>query len=68
VEDDPTTDLTGYDLGTARSLRDYEKYAGIHFKRRAVQKYTLDNDFPPNPLIKDDELWEHSCTEAPLAN
>ncbi len=53
-------DLTGYDLGTVRSLRDFEKYAGFHFKRKAVQKYTLDNKYPPNPLIEDDELWEQS--------
>ena len=53
-------DLTGYDLGTVRTLRDFEKYAGIHFKKRAVQKYTLDNKFPPNPIIEDDILWEES--------
>jgi len=53
-------DLTGYDLGTARTLRDYEKYAGVHFKRKAVQKYTVDNKFPPNPYIENDEEWENS--------
>jgi hypothetical protein len=68
VEEDPTIDLNGYGLGTVRSLRDYEKYAGIHFQRRTVQKYTLENRFPPNPLIKDDELWEHSfLTSCPSA-
>lgn len=53
-------DLTGYDLGNVRTLRDYEKYAGVHFKRRAVQKYTIDNKFPPNPYIENDEEWENS--------
>lgn len=53
-------DLTGYDLGTIRTLRDYEKYAGIHFKNKSVQKYTIDNLFPPNPLIEDDLQWEES--------
>lgn len=53
-------DLTGYDLGTVRTLREYEKYAGVHFKRKAVQKYTVDNKFPPNPYIENDEEWEHS--------
>jgi hypothetical protein len=52
-------DLTGYDLGTERSLHDYEKYAGIDFKKRSVQKYTLDNQYPPNPIISDDE-WDES--------
>lgn len=53
-------DLTGYDLGTVRTLRDYEKYAGIHFMKRSFQKYTVDNKFPPNPLIEDEEEWENS--------
>jgi glycosyltransferase involved in cell wall biosynthesis len=59
-EEDPNIDLTGYDLGTVRTLRDYEKYAGVHFKRRAVQKYTIENNYPPNPHIQNDELWEQS--------
>jgi hypothetical protein len=60
TEEDSTIDLTGYDLGTVRTLRDYEKYAGFNFKTKSVQKYTLDNNYPPNPLIEDDELWEQS--------
>ena len=53
-------DMTGYDLGTVRTLRDYEKYAGIHFKKKSFQKYTKDNNLPPNPLIEDDQEWEDS--------
>jgi hypothetical protein len=53
-------DLTGYDIGTVRTIRDYEKYAGIHFKKRSIQKYTSENKFPPNPLIEDDAEWENS--------
>jgi hypothetical protein len=64
TEEDPNIDLTGYDLGTARSLRDYEKYAGFHFKTKSVQQYTLDNKYPPNPLIKDDELWLNSFAQS----
>jgi hypothetical protein len=60
TEEDSTIDLSGYNLGTARSLRDYEKYAGVNFKKRAVQKYTLDNNYPSNPIIQDDNLWEES--------
>jgi len=59
-EIDYTVDLTGYELGTARTLRDYEKYAGINFKKRAVQKYTYENKFPPNPVIEDEKEWENS--------
>jgi hypothetical protein len=53
-------DLTGVDLGTARTLRDYEKYAGVHFKKRAVQQYTVENQFPPNPVIINEREWEES--------
>lgn len=53
-------DLGECGLGTERTLRDYEKYAGIHFKRRSVQKYTLDNNYPPNPYYLDDQEWENS--------
>lgn len=60
VESDDTIDLTGYDLGTERTLRDYEKYAGVNFKKMAVQKYTLMNYYPPNPHIEDNNLWEQS--------
>ena len=50
-------DLTGYDLGTARTIEDYETYAGVNFKTRSVQKYTLDNQYPPNQI---DSPWSKS--------
>lgn len=53
-------DLTGYDIGTERAIRDYEKYAGIHFKKKAIQLYTAENKFPPNPIIEDEDEWEDS--------
>lgn len=54
-------DLTGYELGTVRTIRDYEKYAGIHFKKKSFQKYTKDNKFPPNPYpYESEEEWEDS--------
>jgi hypothetical protein len=42
-------DMGKYGFGTVRSLFDYEKYAGINFKVRGVQQYTLDKNYPPNP-------------------
>lgn len=42
-------DFGKYDFGTKRSVAEYEKYAGLCFKKRAVQRYTLDNKYPPNP-------------------
>lgn len=53
-------DMTGYDVGTVRTVRDYEKYAGIHFKKKSFQKYTKDNYPPPNPVIEDEKEWEDS--------
>jgi glycosyltransferase involved in cell wall biosynthesis len=50
-----------YDFGEVRSLLDYEKYSGLSFKRRAVQKYTLDNNLAPNPILSDEE-FEKSFT------
>lgn len=53
-------DLTGYDVGKVRTVRDYEKYAGIHFKKKSFQKHTIDNKFPPNPQFETEEEWENS--------
>lgn len=48
-----------FGFGPHRTLRDYEKYAGILFKKRAVQKYTLDKNYPPNPYnYETEEEWE----------
>ena len=45
-----------YDFGKVRTLEEYERYAGISFKKRAVQKYTLDNNLAPNPPLYGDEF------------
>lgn len=49
-----------YGFGTERTLRDYEKYAGLSFKKRAVQKYTLDQQYPPNPEYATEEEFDAS--------
>ena len=54
-------DFGVYDFGKVRSLLDYEKYSGLSFKKRAVQKYTLDNNLAPNPILSDEE-FEQSFT------
>jgi hypothetical protein len=53
-------DFGQYGFGPHRTLRDYEKYAGVSFKKRAVQKYTLDHNPPPNPQYNSEEEFEQS--------
>ena len=54
-------DFGKYGFGTERTVRDYEIYAGIRFNKRAVQQYTLDKQYPPNPMIfNSEEEWENS--------
>ena len=50
-----------YGFGTERTLKEYEIYSGLRFSRRAVQQYTLDKNYPPNPFIfETEEEWEDS--------
>ena len=54
-------DFGVYGFGTERTLKEYEIYSGLRFSRRAVQQYTLDKHYPPNPTIfETDEEWEAS--------
>lgn len=46
-----------YDFGKIRTLEDYQRYSGLHFKKRAIQRHTLENKLAPNPndnLTKDE--------------
>ena len=49
-------DFGKYGFGNVRTLEDYERYAGISFKKRAVQKFTLDNNIAPNPPLYGEEF------------
>jgi hypothetical protein len=49
-------DFGPYDFGSIRSLEDYERYSGLSFKKRAIQKYTQDNNLAPNPPLYGDEF------------
>lgn len=52
-----------YGFGKERTLRDYEKYAGVLFSKRSVQKYTLEKKYPPNPSYLSESEWEKSFTQ-----
>ena len=49
-------DFGKYGFGTERTLEDYERFAGLSFKKRAVQQYTVSNNYPPNPPLYGDEF------------
>ena len=62
-----------YGFGTKRTLQQYERYAGINFKKRAVQQYTIENNLPPNPIYLSEEQYEKNwvsifkyCLDIPL--
>jgi glycosyltransferase involved in cell wall biosynthesis len=50
-------DFGPFGFGKKRTVEDYEKYAGISFKKRAVQRYTLDHKEPPNPAFETNEEY-----------
>jgi hypothetical protein len=53
-----TMDFSKYGFGTERTLREYEIYSGLLFSKRAVQQYTLDKEYPPNPYnYASEEEW-----------
>lgn len=54
------TDFGQYGLGTVRTQREYEDYAGLRFEDRAVQEYTLDRHDPPNPLYRNKKSYDNS--------
>jgi hypothetical protein len=50
-----------YGFGKERTLKDYEKYAGLLFSKRAVQQYTINKQYPPNPYnYETEDEWINS--------
>jgi hypothetical protein len=48
-------------FGTERTIRDYEKYAGIMFETRGIQQETIDKKYPPNTYnFENEEEWKKS--------
>lgn len=50
-------DFDTYGLGTKRTLKEYEDYAGIRFYDRAIQLYTKNNFDAPNPTYRTPEAF-----------
>lgn len=57
VEEDNSIVFGDYGLGKERTISDYEEYAGVNFKEKAVQLYALENKYPPTPT---DSPWVKS--------
>lgn len=47
-------DLGVYGLGTQRTFREWEEFAGFDFKNTRLQQYTLEVREPPNPMPWED--------------
>jgi len=63
MDNEDELDFGKYGFGRERTLRDYEKYSGLLFSKRAVQKYTIDKNYPPNPYpYQNDTEWINSFT------
>jgi hypothetical protein len=56
-EEDNDTDITGYDLGTIRTHKEYEDYAGIDFSNRILHKDTLKGLNPPTIVDSNNIEW-----------
>ena len=64
MDGEEMADFGEYGFGKERTLRDYEKYAGILFSKRAVQPYTQLKFYPPNPKIySSEEEWLESFSQ-----
>ncbi len=46
--------LDGFGLGNARTIGEFEEYAGLSFRLRKAQDYTLRAEEPPNPGLEPD--------------
>ena len=65
----PRQTFPPYDFGTARSFREYERFAGIEFASRGVHPHTIANGVPPDPdqRLPDDE-WRRSLVTSHCAD
>jgi hypothetical protein len=52
-------DFVGVDLGKERTLAEFERYIGVDFKGKRIQKHTLDQKLLPIPF-KNEKEWEKS--------
>ncbi|MGE0449059.1 MAG: GlcNAc-transferase family protein [Vicinamibacterales bacterium] len=72
VDGTPLLDCAPYGFGTKRSVREYERFAGIEFATRGVLRSTIDHEYPPDPLCTaPEEEWREQlltshCTDVTI--
>jgi len=64
TQSDPHVSLTNFDLGSERTLHDYELYSGVCFSDKSVTEYTFKNQLPPNPVPDSEEEWRSSLKKS----
>ena len=48
-------------FGSERTIKDYEKYAGLLFETRGIQQETIDKKYPPNSYnFENEDEWKKS--------
>ena len=48
-------------FGSERTIKDYEKYAGLLFETRGIQQETIDKKYPPNTYnFENEDEWKKS--------
>ena len=61
MDGEESMDFGIYGFGPERTLRDYEKYSGLLFSKRAIQQETIDKKYPPNTYnYETEEEWMSS--------
>ena len=61
MDNEPPMEHDKFGFGPYRTLRDYEKYSGLLFSRRAIQQETIDKKYPPNTYnYSSEEEWMDS--------
>jgi hypothetical protein len=64
-EDPRQIEFGKYGFGTERTLQEFERFAGMSFKYRAVQQYTIDKKEPVYPVenvYDTEQAWRDSMT------
>jgi glycosyltransferase involved in cell wall biosynthesis len=61
MDNEPAMDHGKYGFGPHRTLKEYEKYSGLLFSKRAIQQETIDKKYPPNTYnYSSEEEWLES--------